>query len=137
MAENDSVIVFIRHDRRVLLLRPADADTAPWDGLRRERDGASTAQAYAMIDEAFGLTRDDVGPPVQGDSLYVGQPGRKKYRRLHPILFDLHDAGRLALDRTRVERRWAWPAEIDALDTTPGLADALHRVYVNTKDPWC
>ena len=123
-------MVFIRHDRRILLLRPTDADTAPWDGLCRKRDGASAAQAYAMIDEAFGLTRDDVGPPVQGDSLYVGQPGRDGYRCLHPILFDLHDAGRLALDRTRVERRWAWPAEIDQLDTTPGLADALHRIFV-------
>ncbi len=130
MAENDSVMVFIRHDRRVLLLRPADTDAAPWDGLRRERDGASAAQAYAMINEAFGLTRDDVGPPVQGDFLYVRQPGRENYRRLNPILFDLHDAGRLALDHTRVERRWAWPAEIDQLDTAPGLADALHRVYV-------
>lgn len=134
MAQNDSVMVFIRHDRRILLLRPTDADTAPWDGLCRKRDGASAAQAYAMIDEAFGLTRDDVGPPIQGDSLYVGQPGRDGCRCLQPILFDLHDAGRLALDRTRVERRWAWPAEIDQLDTTPGLADALHRVYVNTKD---
>ena len=130
MAENDSVMVFIRHDRRVLLLRPADADTASWDGLRRERDGASTAQAYAMINEAFGLTRDDVGPPIQGDFLYVGRPGRENYRRLSPILFDLHDAGRLTLDHTRVARRWAWPAEIDQLDTTPGLADALHRVYL-------
>lgn len=130
MAENDSVMVFIRHDRRILLLRPTDADTAPWDGLCRKRDGASAAQAYAMIDEALGLTRDDVGPPIQGDSLYVGQPCRDDYRCLQPILFDLHDAGRLALDRTRVERRWAWPAEIDQLDTTPGLADALHRVYV-------
>ena len=130
MAQNDSVMVFIRHDRRILLLRPTDADTAPWDGLCRQRDGASAAQAYAMIDEAFGLTRDDVGPPVQGDFLYVGHPGRENYRRLDPILFDLHDAGRLALDRGRVERRWAWPAEIDQLDTTPGLADALHRVYL-------
>lgn len=130
MAQNDSVMVFIRHDRRILLLRPTGADTAPWDGLCRQRDGASAAQAYAMIDEALGLTRDDVGPPIQGDSLYVGQPGRDGYRCLQPILFDLHDAGRLALDRTRVERRWAWPAEIDQLDTTPGLADALHRVYV-------
>lgn len=130
MAQNDSVMVFIRHDRRILLLRPTDADTAPWDGLCRKCDGASAAQAYAMIDEALGLTRDDVGPPIQGDSLYVGQPCRDGYRCLQPILFDLHDAGRLALDRTRVERRWAWPAEIDQLDTTPGLADALHRVYV-------
>jgi len=130
LVEHDSVIVFIRHDRRVLLLRSADADTAPWDGLSRQRDGVPAVQAYAMIDEAFGLTRDDVGPPVQGDFLYVGHPGRENYRRLDPILFDLHDAGRLALDRGRVERRWAWPAEIDQLDTTPGLADALHRVYL-------
>ena len=130
MAENDSVMVFIRHDRRVLLLRPANADTAPWDGLRRKRDGAPAAQAYAMISEAFGLAPDDVGPPVQGDVLYVGRPGREGYRSLHPILFDIHDTGRLAFDRSRVERRWAWPAEIDQIDATPGLADALHRVYL-------
>ena len=129
MAASDSVIVFIRHDQRILLLRPANGAGAPWDSIRRDPDGAPLAAAYDAIDAVLGLRRDDVAPPVEGDVLHIRKGDRAGISRLYPVLFDIEDSSGLTLDRMCIERRWAWPGEIDRLDTAPGLADALHSVY--------
>jgi len=97
--------------------------------LRRRLDGSPVDHARALISAEFGLTDDDVDPPVAGDALYVGHGGEARRQRLHPVLFDLRDGHRLTLDPARMARRWAWPGEIDQLDTAPGLTDALRRVY--------
>ncbi len=128
----EAVIAFLMHDGRILILRRSDETGAAggrWAGISGELGQATLIQAYAALRRETGLEADNVELLQQGEPLHVYDPDNERTKRLHPFLFALTDRSRMRLDREHVQRRWVWPGEIDQLDTVPGLADALRRVY--------
>ncbi len=128
----DVVTVFLVHDGRILVLRRSDeVGTYPgrWAGVSGYLESAPLDQAFTELGEELGLGRDDVELLKEGAPLHVRDEEIGRMWRVHPFLFSVKDETRLRLDWEHVQRRWVWPGEIDQLDTVPGLADALHRVY--------
>ena len=121
---------FLVHDGRVLVLRRSDETGAGrWAGIGGAPGKAPLEQAYAGLRRETGLGAGDVALLQQGEPLHVYDRDNHRVRRVYPFLFGIDDPSRLRLDRERVQRRWVWPGEIDQLDTEPGLADALRRVF--------
>lgn len=128
----DVVTAFLMHDGRVLVLQRSDRVSAypgRWAGVSGSLEGAALEQAYTEIAGETGLGREDVALEREGAPLEVTDRDLGRVWRVHPFLFTVLDASRIRLDREHVQRRWVWPGEIERLDTVPGLADALLRVY--------
>ena len=125
----ESVTAFLIHDGRVLVLRRRDqARGGCWASVNGDLEQSPLDQAYAELRAAIGLDRDDVELVTQGEPMHVLDDEDRRLRRVHPFLFAIEDTSRIRFDCPNVQRRWVWPAEIDQLDTVPGLADALKRV---------
>lgn len=128
----DVVTAFLMHDGRVLVLQRSDrvsTYSGRWAGVSGYLEGAALEQAYTEIAEETGLGRKDVALEREGPPLDVTDRDLGRVWRVHPFLFKVRDASRIRLDHEHVQRRWVWPGEIEQLDTVPGLADALLRVY--------
>lgn len=131
------VTAFLRHDGRILVLRRSDAVETyrgRWAGVsgyleQAPLDQAPLDQALTEIAEETGLGPADVTLVKAGDPLLVHDRDADRKWRVHPFLFEVRDPTRIRLDWEHRERRWAWPAEIDDLDTVPALAETLRRVY--------
>ena len=127
----EAVTAFLIHDGRVLVLRRRDQARGSgtcWASVNGDLERSPLDQAYAELRAALALERDDVELVTQGEPMHVVDDETQLLRRVHPFLFAIEDTSRIRLDRPDVQRRWVWPAEIDQLDTVPGLADALKRV---------
>ena len=129
MSGSDSVTAFLIHDGRILVLRGGGAEGGRWAGIGGPLESEPLAQAYAAIRAATGLGEVDVELVKRGEPFHVYDPESKHTRRIHPFLFAVGEGARVRLAVPRTSRRWVWPGELDALDTAPGLSDALHRVY--------
>lgn len=132
MPATEVVTAFLIHDGRILVLRRSEQVSTyrgRWAGVSGYLERAPLDQAYAEIAEETGLGRDDVTLVKEGAPLHVHDTENDLLWRVHPFLFAVRDPARIRLDREHVQRRWVWPAEIEGLDTVPGLADALARVY--------
>ena len=132
MPAKDVVTAFLVHDGRVLVLRRSEkvgTYRGCWAGVSGTLERAPLEQAYTEISEEVGLGRDDVELLKDGEPLHIYDRRNRRMWRVHPFLFEVTDPSRIRLDREHVQRRWVWPGEIDQLDTVPGLAEALRRVY--------
>jgi 8-oxo-dGTP pyrophosphatase MutT (NUDIX family) len=142
---------------QVLLLRRSER-VGTYRGLWASVSGyleASTPleQAYREIEEEVGLGRGDPstgsGQAPSTHSASSGQAGSGQAVRLlaqgeplvvpdktidtrwtvHPFLFEVLQPEHIRLDWEHTESRWVKPEEVPALETVPGLAEALARVY--------
>ncbi len=132
MDATDVVTAFLIHDDRILVLRRSGkvgTYRGRWAGVSGYVEHAPLEQAYIEIEEETGLGRDDVTLVRAGEPLLVHDREEGRLWRVHPFLFSVADPKRIRLDWEHVQRRWIWPGEIEDLDTVPGLADALARVY--------
>ena len=134
---------------QVLLLRRSErvgTYRGRWAGVSGYLEaGRPLEQAYREIEEEVGLGRGDVRLLAQGEPLAVPDETIDTRWTVHPFLFEVvtgggepgDDAGdlkvaptgSLRLDWEHTEMRWVRPEELPALETVPGLAEALARVY--------
>ncbi len=98
-----------------------------FEALRPER--LRLERAYREIEEEAGLARDDVRPLSEGEPLTVTDTEIDTRWTVHPFLFEALRPERLRLDWEHTESRWVKPEELPDLETVPGLAEALARVY--------
>ncbi len=86
-------------------------------------------QAYREIEEETGLGRGDLRLLAQGEPLVVPDESIDTRWTVHPFLFEVLRPDRIRLDWEHTESRWVKPEEVPTLETVPGLAKALARVY--------
>ncbi len=141
--EGDEVLVLRRSER---------VGTYPgkWAGVSGYLEPGASAmqQAEREIEEETGLSREEVRLLRQGEPLEVVDEGIGVRWRVHPFLLEVvsgalssrrkarlkpglgaGEAERVRLDWEHVEARWVRPEEVRELETVPGLAEALERVY--------
>ena len=138
--EDSDEVLLLRRSERVGTYR------GRWAGVSGYLEaGRPLEQAYREIEEEVGLGRGDVRLLAQGEPLAVPDETIDTRWTVHPFLFEVvteggepgDDAGdlkvaptgSLRLDWEHTESRWVKPAELLALKTVPGLAEALARVY--------
>jgi 8-oxo-dGTP diphosphatase len=86
-------------------------------------------QAYREMGEEVGLGREAVRLLAEGEPLVVVDEGIETRWTVHAFLFELLQPNAVRLDWEHTEMRWVKPEEVSALETVPGLAEALSRVY--------
>ncbi|OGO48923.1 MAG: hypothetical protein A2W34_01525 [Chloroflexi bacterium RBG_16_64_32] len=141
-------VLLLRRSERVGTYRGRWAGVSGYleaDSVTGSALGRPLEQAYREIEEEVGLGRGDVRLLAQGEPLAVPDETIDTRWTVHPFLFEVvteggepgDDAGdlkvaptgSLRLDWEHTESRWVKPAELPALETVPGLAEALARVY--------
>ena len=119
-------------DEVLLLRRSGRVGTyrGRWAGVSGYLE-ADTAleQAYREMGEEVGLGGEAVRLLAEGESLVVVDEGIETRWTVHPFLFEVVRPEVLRLDWEHTESRWVRPEEVGALETAPGLAEALSRVY--------
>jgi len=150
--EGGDEVLLLRRSERVGTYR------GRWAGVSGYLEARSPLeQAYREIEEEVGLGRGDpstgsgqaVRLLAEGEPLTVLDETIDTRWTVHPFLFEMvteggepgEDAGdlkgdlkgaptgSLRLDWEHTESRWVRPQEVPALETVPGLAEALARVY--------
>ena len=142
----------LRGDEILLLRRSGRVGTyrGRWAGVSGYVEEASALeQAYREMEEEVGLERGGVRLLAEGEPLIVVDEAIDTRWTVHPFLFELvtgggepgEDAGDLTgdlkvaptgslrLDWEHTESRWVRPEEVSGMETVPGLAEALSRVY--------
>ncbi len=76
----------------------------------------------------MGLGRDAVRLLAEGEPLIVVDESIGTRWTVHPFLFEMVQPDDVRLDWEHTESRWVRPEEVSALETVPGLAEALARV---------
>ncbi len=118
---------------QVLLLRRSErvgTYRGRWAGVSGYLEASPPLeQAYREIEEEVGLGRDVVRLLAQGETLVVPDETIDMRWTVHPFLFEVLQPEHIRLDWEHTESRWVKPDEVSALETVPGLAEALARVY--------
>ncbi len=86
-------------------------------------------QAYREMGEEAGLGGEAVRLVAEGEPLVVVDEGIETRWTVHPFLFEVLEPEAVRLDWEHTEMRWVRPEEVSELETVPGLAKALSRVY--------
>jgi 8-oxo-dGTP diphosphatase len=86
-------------------------------------------QAYREMEEEVGLGRGAVRLLTEGEPLIVVDEAIDTRWTVHPFLFEMVQPDDVRLDWEHTESRWVRPEEVSGMDTVPGLAEALSRVY--------
>ena len=143
--EDSDEVLLLRRSGRVGTYR------GRWAGVSGyvETGMAALEQAYREMEEEVGLGRGDVRLLAEGEPLTVVDEAIDTRWTVHPFLFEMvteggepgEDAGDLTgdhkvaptgslrLDWEHTESRWVRPEEVSGMETVPGLAEALARVY--------
>jgi 8-oxo-dGTP pyrophosphatase MutT (NUDIX family) len=120
-------------DELLLLRRSERVGTyrGRWAGVSGhvEEGVAPLEQAYREIGEEVGPGRDHVRLLAEGEPLVVVDESIDTRWTVHPFLFEIVHPDDVRLDWEHTESRWVRPEEVSALETVPGLAEALSRVY--------
>ncbi|MEE8386807.1 MAG: NUDIX pyrophosphatase [Dehalococcoidia bacterium] len=120
-------------DELLLLRRSERVGTyrGRWAGVSGhvEEGVAPLEQAYREMGEEVGLGRDHVRLLAEGEPLVVVDESIETRWTVHPFLFEVLRPEGVRLDWEHTESRWVRPEEVSALETVPGLAEALSRVY--------
>ncbi len=117
-------------DRVLVARRSARVRTYPhrWAGISGSIETADPARdAERELAEETGLPVGAFELVRAGDPLEVRDGDREWL--VHPFLAVAHEPGSLRLNWEHTTSRWVTPDELAALDTVPGLAGALARVY--------
>ena len=149
--KGDEVLV-LRRSERVGTYR------GKWAGVSGylEPGASAVQQAEREMEEETGLSREDARLVRQGEPLEVVDPSASSGQAppapvrwmVHPFLFEVvrgalpsarkarlktglraGETEEVRLDWEHVEARWVRPEEVRGLETVPGLAEALTRVY--------
>lgn len=99
-----------------------------WSGISGYLEDEPETQARREIAEETGLTDDDVSLLATGRPLGVEDATLGARWLVHPSLFEVAATKEPVPDWENVEGRWLSPAELPALDTVPGLIEALERM---------
>jgi 8-oxo-dGTP diphosphatase len=117
----------------VLLLRRSDRVSTyrgRWAGVSGYlEDESPLEQAYREIREEVGLSRGDVRLLAEAEPLTFEDESIGMRWAVHLFLFEALRPEAVRLDWEHTESRWVRPEEIAGLETVPGLADGLARVY--------
>jgi 8-oxo-dGTP pyrophosphatase MutT (NUDIX family) len=120
-------------DEVLLLRRSGRVGTyrGRWAGVSGYVEEGVTAleQAYREMGEEVGLEGDAVRLLAEGEPLVVVDERIETRWTVHPFLFEVLRPEGLRLDWEHTEMRWVRPEEVAGLETVPGLAEALSRVY--------
>jgi 8-oxo-dGTP diphosphatase len=121
------------HDELLLVRRSERVRTyrGRWAGISGyvEPGVTSLDQAYVELAEETGLAAGDVTLLRAGTPLPVRDAAEGLSWVVHPFLFLVAAPNRIHTDWEARALRWLPPADMAALETVPGLADALARVY--------
>ena len=131
--ERGDEVLVLRRSERVGTYR------GRWAGVSGYLEEASPLeQAQREIEEETGLSRREVSLLAEGEPLEVVDESIGVRWTVHPFLFEMiTDRLKpvlLKLDWEHVEARWVRPEEVAEMDTVPGLAEALDRVYEHAGD---
>jgi len=129
------VTAFLHRDGKVLVLRRSGrvgTYRGKWAGVSGYLDRQPLAQARLELREEVGVSAGCAALRGIGVPLPVEDRGARRRWLVFPFLFDLTGSARIALNWESVESAWVKPQELADLDTVPGLAEALRRVW----PPW-
>ncbi|MFB3881970.1 MAG: NUDIX domain-containing protein [Armatimonadota bacterium] len=129
------VTVFLYRRGKVLLLRRSDRVSTyrgHWAGVAGYLERLPIEQARLEMREEAGVRRDDVSLKGIGCPLIVPDPSAGRTWLVFTFLFGLKDGVSVRTDWETAEAQWVCPAEVGRLETVPGLAEGLARVW----PPW-
>lgn len=117
----------------VLLLRRSDR-VSTYQGLWAAVSGYLESdlpleQAYRELSEEIGLERDDITLIAQAEPVVVTDASIDTRWTVHLFLFRTERPERVRLDWEHTDSRWVNPDEVASMETVPGLAEGLSRVY--------
>lgn len=117
----------------VLLLRRSDrvgTYRGRWAGVSGHLETESPLeQAYRELDEEVSLGREDVRLLVQDEPVVIEDHEIDTRWTVYLFLFEALKPDRVRLDWEHTESRWVRPEEVRDMETVPGLAEGLARVY--------
>ena len=121
--QGDEVLVLRRSDRVATY-------QGRWAGVSGYLEGASPREhAYREIEEEVSLARDDLRLLVESEPWTLDDEAIGMRWTVYLFLFEALRPEKVRLDWEHTESRWVRPDEVAGLETVPGLADGLARVY--------
>jgi 8-oxo-dGTP pyrophosphatase MutT (NUDIX family) len=127
--ESDRVLL-LRRSERVGTYRGRWAAVSGYlDPSAGSGQGRALEQAYREIEEETGLGRSDVRLLAEGTPLAVPDEALDTRWLVHPFLFEALRPDAIRLDWEHEESRWLKPEDAAGMETVPGLAEVLARVY--------
>ena len=118
-------ILIVRRSERVRTYR------GRWAGVSGyvELGVSPQDQAYTELREETQLAPEEVSLLSAGAPLPVQDAAEGLNWLVHPFLFLVRAPDHIQTDWEARESRWVAPSEVAQLETVPGLAEALARVY--------
>lgn len=129
------VTAFAYRRGKVLLLRRSErvrTHRGKWAGASGYVERPPLAQARVELREEAGVARGDAALRGIGRPLVVRDAEADCVWLVFTFLFRLREGTRVRTDWESVESAWVRPGELEGLDTVPGLAAGLARVW----PPW-
>ena len=127
----DVVTAFVTRGDELLVLRRSErvrTYCGRWAAVSGYLEAADPeAQARAELAEELGLGAADVALLARGEPLEIDDGGELRWR-VHPFRFGLAAGAVPRLDWEHAESRWVAPAQLEELETVPGLAAAWRAV---------
>jgi hypothetical protein len=129
------VTAFLYRGGRVLLLRRSErvaTHRGRWAGVSGYLERAPLAQARLELREEAGVAPEDAALRGIGIPMLVDDPEAETPWLVFTFLFHLRRDAPIETDWEAADSAWVRPEGIGALDTVPGLADGIKRVW----PPW-
>ncbi len=129
------VTAFLCRQGRVLLLRRSErvaTHRGRWSGVSGYLEQAPLAQARVELREEAGVGGGDIALRGIGVPMLVDDREAERPWLVFTFLFRLRRGARVTTDWESVASAWVRPEELEELDTVPGLAEGLRRVW----PPW-
>ncbi len=124
---DERTLAFLRQGTEILITRHGGQPWSTLAAIISGPDDNSFARAVEAIEDATGLTQDDItlaAAGTQPDRLIETTVDGKAYA-LHAFLFDINEADFTLAERSDVETQWSTLNDLDDMETVPGLAEAL------------
>lgn len=125
------VTVFLMHQGKVCLVRRSQAVgtyKGLWSGISGFLEGDPAEHFMTELREETTLTPDEYTLLRRADTVAVEDASASRIWYVHPFLCEVPDPSRISLDWENTEHRWIEPAEMEGLETVPGLAAVFDRV---------
>jgi translation initiation factor 2B subunit (eIF-2B alpha/beta/delta family)/8-oxo-dGTP pyrophosphatase MutT (NUDIX family) len=126
------VTAFLTRRGRVLLLRRSQqvgTYRGRWAGVSGYVERLPLEQAHVELQEETGLGGSQVQLRGVGIPVPIDDEQEDRHWLVYPFVFALKSSADVRPDWESVESRWVTPDELPQLDTVPGLAEVLSRVW--------
>jgi translation initiation factor 2B subunit (eIF-2B alpha/beta/delta family)/8-oxo-dGTP pyrophosphatase MutT (NUDIX family) len=126
------VTAFVHSGERIALIkrsRQVGTYKGAWAAFSGYVEQMPLEQAYTELLEEAGLSPVDIDLCGMGVPLPVDDIGKQRSWLVLPFLFRLRDGAEIRTDWEAEEWRWHRPDDFIGMDTVPGLAAALDRVW--------